>query len=591
MAWTIDKELSSENGGNVGIHPNSGVITYSGGTDGICGTIPDICEGVISATTTASLLSGASFDNFTTVRKTITYSYKMESCNKDGLVCWFKNINGDNHYVVLNNNNGFDEKTVDECDLVIKGAPMQIDEEQFFASTSYEDSGYPGIIKNPYKPYGVDGNTCSKYPGINNNNNGANHKIKYHTVDDTIRTNTITNNPHLLELYFPHLYINDEENGIFQGGNIHVIEDSAFENNSGLTAITFSAVRSIGNSAFTNCNSLQYIDWGHCDCKKDCNDGDKILSGQCTWREEKIGDYAFYNCWSLPELHLDELNYLNYLGEYSFYDCHSLSALMLSNRISYIRDYTFWNCNSLSSVTFPSVVSTIGNHAFENGWNLKEINISGVSTLGESTFENCSGATKLVLSNRWKTIPYRCFANCSSLRSVTLSGLDDCSVGNEAFVGCTSLSSVTIGSTVSGTGYQSFAFCGELTKANISNLKSIGSQSFINDPLTSITLTNVNLIGSEAFKNNQQLTSVTIGESATSISYSAFYNCTSLKQVSVNALIPPQLGTEAFDGTASDMEIKVRSIAYKDYLDDSDWNVYNIVSAFTNNNSSEEEGS
>jgi hypothetical protein len=586
MAWTIDEEQSQ--GLYVNIHPNSGVITYRG-QDGMCGPIPSCCDGVVSASTTASLLNGSSFDDFTNVRKTITYSYNMESCNKDGLVCWFKNIGGINQYKVLDNNNGFDEKTVDECDLIIKGAPMQVGEIQYFAKDSYTDSGYPCIIKNPYKPYHPLENPCGKYNS--NQNNGASHKIKYHTVNDTIGSQTISGNPYLLELYFPHLYINDEKNGIFQGGNIHVIEDSAFENNSGLTAITFSAVRSIGNSAFTNCNSLQYIDWGHCDCKKDCNDGDKILSGQCTWREEKIGDYAFYNCWSLPELHLDELNYLNYLGEYSFYDCHSLSALMLSNRISYIRDYTFWNCNSLSSVTFPSVVSTIGNHAFENGWNLKEINISGVSTLGESTFENCSGATKLVLSNRWRTIPYRCFANCSSLRSVTLSGLDDCSVGNEAFVDCISLSSVTIGSTVSGTGYQSFAFCGELTKANISNLKSIGSQSFMNDPLTSITLTNVNLIGSEAFKDNQQLTSVTIGESATSISYGAFYNCTSLKQVSVNALTPPQLGTDAFVTNASDTQIKVRSIAYKDYLDDSDWNVYNIVSAFTNNNSSEEEGS
>lgn len=571
MAWTIDEELSD--GVYVGIHPNSGAITYDG-TKGMCGPeLDEACKGVVSATTTASLLSGASFDNFTTVRKTITYSYKMESCNKDGFVCWFKDAGP---YSVLNNNNGFDEKNVDECDIVVKGAPLQAGANyyQYFAQDSYVDSGYPEIIKNPYHPLE---NNCGKYDS--EHNNGASHKIKYHTLDETIRTHTIINNPHLTELYFPHLYINDEKNNVFQGGNIHFIEDSAFENNSGLTAITFSAVRTIGDRAFFNCNSLQNIDWGHCECKKwDCNIGDSIESGQCTWREERIGDSAFTNCYDLPELHLNELVYLNYLGEYSFYDCHSLSALTLpsvSSPIHEIKDYTFWNCRSLSAVDFNnSSITQIGDYAFSGGCSLNTINISKILRLGKGSFKNCSGATSLYLSQDLNEIPEECFMDCSSLTSLNynINGKTD----EHAFENCTSLSGVSAYTTAVTT--TAFDNCTSLENLKITGERIEDGAFMSSDSLRTVEIIYFRYIGEDSFRGSTALTKVTLnsGPSRNSeIANNAFSGCTSLATVDLTACnYVPTLGTNVFDGVSANLKIWVQERLVDSFKAAQNWSAY-----------------
>ena len=400
-------------------------------------------------------------------------------------------------------------------------------------------------------------------------------------MDDTIRSRTIVNNPHLLELYFPHLYDNDEEQNIFQGGNIHILEESAFENNVNLTAVTFSAVREIGNRAFFNCNSLKNIDWGHCNCKGNTDD-------QQTWQEHTIGDSAFTNCYELEELYLDKLTMLSYLGEYSFYDCHSLTALTLpkSSNIKKIENYTFWNCNSLSSVTFPSNIKEIGDHAFENGYNISEINISGITTLGKSSFDNCSGATKLVLSEDWEIIPYRCFANCSSLTTLNLrSNNSGATVGRYAFSDCESLSSVTFGTNVDNIDMGAFYACGNLVNVEAVNVKNIGIMAFSNNPTQSLNLSNVEGIGSEAFKYNTSLSSVTIGEEIRIIGASAFTNCTYLKQVTIRATTPPEIGVDVFTDTASDLQIRVPRGYLEAYQTAPGWSDYSsrmIDGNFTN---------
>lgn len=597
MAWTISGDTGEA---PVGIHPNSGVITYK--EKCTCQPSASCCDKKPEPITiTASLLSGASFDNFTTCRTEITYSYTMESCNRDGFVTWFKN-NNDEHYPVLNNNNGFDNKYVDECDLLVQGAPLLAGSgySQFFPNSSYQDSGYPSIIEDPYATTAVSA-SCSGTSGCNKYHdtvtNGANHKIKYHTSEATsgiIRTNTITNNQHLTELYFPHTYENiissvtDEHFDYqqFEGSNIHIIQDRAFEDNKQLSAITFSAVREIGASAFTNCHSLVNIDWGHCRCysadsyssnyNQDHQIGQIDLASMYTWQERVIGSHAFYNCHSLPVLQLDRLKQLGTLGSHAFYNCSGLTSLTLPTNSKYkkIEEYTFWNCNVLPSVTFPSNIRDIGDHAFENGYALQELDLRTVSGIGKSAFENCSGLTSVsACTSADTTLGDRAFANCISLNTFNLRGYTS---GKESFANCSGLTSV-------------------------SNLHdSVGESAFTDcTSLQTIECSGKFDIGAHAFENCESLNNITlgygyIGVSGTSIGDYAFQGCSGLTRVTINCghgfeenIFVPKIGESAFTENLTTLEINVGSETAKEmFIADDAWSAYadNIVSEFTDDN-------
>lgn len=655
MAWQIDDTKSS--GVISSVHPNSGIITYK--SDGL--RVDDYqrcCEPITSSHTVVSLEYGEGFDDFTNVRKSITYTYENGPCNKDGFVTWFKNSG--TTFEVLNNNNGFDEKDVDEGKHVIKGAPILAGsgQNQYFDSERYKDTGFPNIIEYPYALSATSATCdsansgCSKYYSTRKWRGGegssdAFHKIKYHTSEatsGTIRTNTITNNPDLLELYFPHLYDNkisaikngNIEYSEFEGSNIHVIEDAAFENNNNLTAITFSAVREIGNSAFTNCHSLVDIDWGHCACNNEfeypinCSDDHNYdnnveavdIISKRTWRERKIGDYAFYNCYSLPELHLDKLKCLNELGAYSFYDCHSLSALTLpnNNSIDTIKPYTFWNCNSLPGViSFPDKIKKIDSYAFENGYSLSGINVEHITKFGEGAFKNCSGASWVKLSYGWSAISESCFENCTTLSGITLDGYTTTSttysgnsVGKRAFANCTNLKTAKFTNNTKNIGDEAFIDCSNLRKVEFSNgtgssnavvgnsafenctsLSSVTSEeyigvisdkSFSNTNISDLTLNSIKTIGNDAFSGTTSLTKIDIGTGITSIGDEAFIDCSELRRIWVKASTPPTLGTDAFKNHPNDMQIRVSSSSMNTYKQAPGWHDYEdyIVSGFTN---------
>ena len=98
-----------------------------------------------------------------------------------------------------------------------------------------------------------------------------------------------------------------------------------------------------------------------------------------------------------------------------------------------------------------------------------------------------------------------------------------------------------------------FAFCNcsSLTSVTIGNsVTTIGWNAFINcSSLTSVTIPNsVTTIGNEAFSGCTNLQKVNIGNSVKAIGGYAFYNCTSITQISSEAVVPPTCESGVFDG-------------------------------------------
>lgn len=278
---------------------------------------------------------------------------------------------------------------------------------------------------------------------------------------------------------------------VFIPNSVTNIQPDAFANCTNLVTVLIpGSVNTLGDTAFSGCIGLTSA----------------VISNGVT----SIGEYAFAYCTALTNVTVADS--VSSIGGGAFYDCTSLTGIVIPGPITDIGDSTFQFCTSLTSAAIPNSFTNLGSYAFEECTSLQSFTVpNGVLNIGGNAFQYCTSLTNVMLADTVASIGDGAFQNCSSLISVNVPD-SVFRMGGYVFNGCTSLTSVKIGTNLPVIGGEMFAYCQSLTNVIIPNgITDIGDYAFLFSGLTSVALPNsVTNIGTSAFYGCTNLTSITV---------------------------------------------------------------------------------
>ena len=213
-----------------------------------------------------------------------------------------------------------------------------------------------------------------------------------------------------------------------------------------------------------------------------------------------------------------------------------LESLELSANVSAGK---YQNAKWLKTVTLNTGVTEIGDQAFKGCTNLTTVTINGaaITTIGYQAFHGCQKLSDFPLPESLTSIGEEAFRNCEKFTTVTIP--TNCtSLGSGAFVWCTQLKTVTISSDIDIPDL-CFQNCGNLEQVITTTTKNIGNSAFSKCVKLKAVPTTAGLveIGDNAFFECTSLTNVTLAEAdhLTTIGEAAFKGCTNITMLSLPA--------------------------------------------------------
>ena len=340
------------------------------------------------------------------------------------------------------------------------------------------------------------------------------------------------------------------------------------------------AVKSIGKSAFSNCDllisvnipiSVSVID-AHAFFK--CTNLNSIIIPESV---TEIGAQAFSNCSTLESIDVSENNpnftsadgilYKKDMkgllqcpaGKYgnviiptsvtgimagAFYGCSHLTSITIPNSVRAIGLDLFRDCSSLTSITLPASIRSIAHSAFKGCSKMESIEVDNnspyLSSVDGILYDKkvsqlyvCPAGKKgdVTIPETVTSINESAFENCENMTSVKISN-SVTSINPYAFSGCTLLTSITIPESVTTIANSVFSYCSGLASVILpETITTIGSSSFwCCSRLKSIKIPeSVISIDRSAFYGCERLTSMTIPSAVASIGEDAFRFCSSLE--------------------------------------------------------------
>ena len=371
-------------------------------------------------------------------------------------------------------------------------------------------------------------------------------------------------------------------NSVTIGNSVATIGELAFEGCSSLTYVTIpNSVTKIGYLAFRGCSHLTSV----------------TIGNSVTTIENSV----FYNCRSLNSVTIG--NSVTTIGGLAFEGCSSLTSVTIPNSVTTIENSAFRDCSSLTAITIGNSVTKIGDNAFYNKNNTKVIWLTNTPPAG---YRNVIGGIHYVANDLYTNLDNkRVYPYLSSIfevngikyvpvspsertcdaidcaytgepyevkinKKVNYKGVDmtvreinpctaynctkikkayidiDGSIGYKAFSGCVNLSTVDI-TKVNDIGDDAFSRCSNLTSVDIKKTNDIGNWTFSDcTNLTSVDINPTKNIGNNAFSGCTNLQKVYLGNSVKAIGEVAFNYCTSITQISTEAVVPPTCESGVF---------------------------------------------
>jgi hypothetical protein len=193
-----------------------------------------------------------------------------------------------------------------------------------------------------------------------------------------------------------------EGNVIIQEG-VTTIFFGAFDSCHKLNSITIpDSVTIIGNSVFSGCGNLEYIDVSPGNTKFSSKDGilfDKDFSMLIVCPNGKTGTVdipdgviriqsaAFAGCTGLIGIIIPEG--FTSIEQNTFASCTGLVSITIPDSVTSIKNGAFWRCLNLTSITIPENVTSIENNAFLACFSLASVTFAG-NKISSEFFDNYS---------------------------------------------------------------------------------------------------------------------------------------------------------------------------------------------------------
>ena len=251
-----------------------------------------------------------------------------------------------------------------------------------------------------------------------------------------------------------------------------------------------------------------------------------------------IGDSAFTDCEKLERIELPES--MEQVGQYAFERCRGVSHLKIKSP-NCIYDQSFGSFPGLGekadnlTVEFGEKVTEIP-RLIRMGGNVKHVKFDGeVEKIGDSVFDGWSNIEEIEIPESVKEI------------------------GDWAFAGCVKLSNITLGENITKIGYNAFAGCSGLKKVMMNARLENEQQAFWKAGTEGIDVVygkGITKIGSLFTKSTVR--SVEIPEGVKTIGDSAFTDCEKLERIELPESME-QVGQYAFERCRGVSHLKIKS--------------------------------
>lgn len=263
------------------------------------------------------------------------------------------------------------------------------------------------------------------------------------------------------------------------------------------------------------------------------------------------------------------------IGRNAFAGLENITDISIADSVTSIGRNAFWNCMGLTKLTIPDSITSIDDLAFSSCYGLTEVHISdldawcgitfndydsnplyyahnlylndvlvtdlvipdSVTSIGKNTFYNCTGLTSVVIPDSVTSIGRLAFGGCSGLISVVISD-SVTSIDSYAFYGCTGLRYIEVSDGIMFIGEDAFTNTGYYNDASSWDGDVLYLENYLlaaKDTLSGAYTVKdgTTLIAQFGFADCQDLTSVILPESVTTINSRAFITCDNLTNITL----------------------------------------------------------